>query len=49
MVKSEEIEVLAGTSGSRLGFWRSRMRNSILKHLRRRAFGTRRTPRFSPP
>jgi competence protein ComEC len=35
-VKSEEIEVLAGTSGSRLGFWRSRMRNSILKHLRQK-------------
>src|SRR5258707_8139789 len=34
--KSEEIEVLAGTSGSRLGFWRSRMRNSILKHLRQK-------------
>jgi competence protein ComEC len=33
-VKDEDIEVIPGTSGSRLGFWRSRMRNSILLHLR---------------
>ena len=33
-VKSGDIEVLAGTSGSHLGFWRSRVRNSILKHIR---------------
>ena len=33
-VKAEKIEVLPGTSGSRLGFWRSRMRNSILRHIR---------------
>ena len=26
--------MIPGTSGSRLGFWRSRMRNSILRHLR---------------
>ena len=32
-VKSEDIEVLPGTSGSRLGFWRSRVRNSILQHI----------------
>ena len=32
-VKSEDIEILAGTSGSRLGFWRSRVRNSILRHI----------------
>jgi len=32
-VKSEEIEVLPGTSGSRFGFWRSRARNSILQHI----------------
>ena len=32
-VKSEEIEILQGTSGSRLGFWRSRVRNSILRHI----------------
>jgi competence protein ComEC len=33
-VKVDEIEVLPGTSGNRLGFWRSRMRNSILRHVR---------------
>ena len=33
-VKDEDIEVIPGTSGTRLGFWRSRMRNSILLHLR---------------
>ncbi|MGC2743429.1 MAG: ComEC/Rec2 family competence protein [Candidatus Angelobacter sp.] len=32
-VKSEEIEILQGTSGSQLGFWRSRVRNSILRHI----------------
>ena len=32
--KAEGIEVLPGTSGNRLGFWRSRMRNSILQHIR---------------
>lgn len=32
-VKSTDIEVLPGTSGSRLGFWRSRVRNSILRHI----------------
>ena len=33
-VRSDEIEVLPGTSGNRLGFWRSRIRNSILRHVR---------------
>jgi competence protein ComEC len=32
-VRADEIEVLTGTSGNRLGFWRSRMRNSILRHI----------------
>ena len=32
-VKSEDIEVIQGTSGSRLGFWRSRVRNSILQRI----------------
>jgi competence protein ComEC len=32
-VKSEGLEFLPGTSGSRLGFWRSRVRNSILQHI----------------
>jgi competence protein ComEC len=32
-VKAEKIEVLPGTSGNRLGFWRSQMRNSILRHI----------------
>jgi len=32
-VKSGDIEVLPGTSGSHLGFWRSRVRNSILRHI----------------
>lgn len=33
-VRADEIEVLPGTSGNRLGFWRSRIRNSILRHVR---------------
>src|SRR6476661_5508737 len=32
-VKADEIEVIPGTSGSRLGFWRSGVRNSILQHV----------------
>ena len=32
-VKAENIEFLPGTSGSRFGFWRSRVRNSILRHI----------------
>ncbi|HEX3155244.1 MAG TPA: ComEC/Rec2 family competence protein, partial [Candidatus Angelobacter sp.] len=31
--KSSNIEVVSGASGSRLGFWRSRVRNSILQHI----------------
>jgi competence protein ComEC len=31
--KSSNIEVLPGASGSRLGFWRSSVRNSILRHI----------------
>jgi competence protein ComEC len=34
-VKVDDIEILDGTSGSRLGFWRSRARNSILRHIHR--------------
>jgi competence protein ComEC len=37
-VKSEDMEVLPGTSGSRLGFWRSRIRNSILQHIHQSGF-----------
>jgi competence protein ComEC len=33
-VRADEIQVLPGTSGNRFGFWRSRMRNSILRHVR---------------
>jgi competence protein ComEC len=33
-VKAEDIEVLPGESGSRFGFWRSRIRHSILDHMR---------------
>lgn len=40
-VKAEEIEVLPGTSGSRLGYWRSRMRRSILEHIRERGLWSR--------
>jgi competence protein ComEC len=32
-VKADSVEMLPGTSGSRLGFWRSRMRRSILEHI----------------
>ena len=32
-VKADKIEVLAGNSGTLLGFWRSRIRNSILRHI----------------
>src|SRR6185437_10161363 len=37
-VKSAEIEILPGTSGSKLGFWRSRVRNSILRHIHQSGF-----------
>src|SRR5215472_15523525 len=33
-VKAEDIEVLPGKSGSPFGFWRSRIRHSILDHMR---------------
>src|ERR1041385_4256582 len=33
-VRADEIEILPGTAGTRFGFWRSRMRNSILRHVR---------------
>jgi len=33
-VRAEDIELLPGRSGSRLGFWRSRIRHSILAHMR---------------
>jgi competence protein ComEC len=32
-VKSEDIKLLAGASGTRLGFWRSRIRRSIVSHI----------------
>jgi competence protein ComEC len=32
-VSAKNIELLPGTSGTRLGFWRSRIRNSILRHI----------------
>jgi competence protein ComEC len=40
-VKVEEIEMLPGTAGSRLGLWRSRMRNSILRHIREQGLWSR--------
>lgn len=33
-VQVEKIEILPGTSGNAMGFWRSRIRHSILHHLR---------------
>ena len=35
-VKAEKIEVLPGRSGGRFGFWRSRMRRSILEKIHER-------------
>lgn len=35
-VKAEDIELLPGQSGSRFGFWRSRIRHSIVDHMRNR-------------
>ncbi len=32
--KAEDVKVLPGRSGSTLGFWRSRIRESILEHVR---------------
>jgi competence protein ComEC len=40
-VKAEDVEVLPGTAGSRFGLWRSRMRNSILKHIREQGLWNR--------
>lgn len=40
-VKADSIEVLPGTSGSHLGFWRSRTRHSILEHIRELGLWTR--------
>jgi competence protein ComEC len=40
-VKAEEIEMLPGTSGSHLGFWRSRMRRSILEHIHEQGLWSR--------
>ncbi len=31
--KAKDIQVLPGSSGTRLGFWRSRIRRSILEHI----------------
>jgi len=39
-VKADSIEALPGAAGSRLGFWRSRMRSSILEHIRDRRLWT---------
>ncbi len=35
-VKADDIEILPGRAGSRFGFWRSRIRHSILEHIRAR-------------
>lgn len=32
-VRADRVEILPGSSGTRLGFWRSRIRRSILAHL----------------
>jgi competence protein ComEC len=40
-VKAQEIELLPGKSGARLGFWRSRIRHSILEHLREKGLWSR--------
>jgi len=40
-VKAEKIEVLPGQSGSRFGFWRSRIRHSIVDHMRNRGLWNR--------
>lgn len=32
-VRADHVEILPGSSGTRLGFWRSRIRRSILEHL----------------
>jgi competence protein ComEC len=40
-VKSDDIEVLSGTSGTRLESWHSRIRNSILQHIRENGLWSR--------
>ncbi|HET9837602.1 MAG TPA: DNA internalization-related competence protein ComEC/Rec2 [Candidatus Angelobacter sp.] len=40
-VKAQDIELLPGRSGTRLGFWRSRIRHSILQHMRERGLWSR--------
>ena len=40
-VKAEDLQELPGRSGSRLGVWRSRIRHSILSHLRDKGLWTR--------
>ena len=40
-VKAEDIEILPGKSGSYLGFWRSRIRHSILDHMRNKGLWSR--------
>jgi competence protein ComEC len=40
-VKAEKIDVLPGRSGSLLGFWRSRVRHSILEHIHRQGLWSR--------
>ena len=32
-VRADRVEILPGSSGTRLGFWRNRIRRSILEHL----------------
>jgi competence protein ComEC len=38
-VKADNIELLAGKDGTTLGFWRSRIRRSILEHIYSPAYG----------
>lgn len=40
-VRSEDIEVLPGSSGNRFGLWRSRVRNSILQHIHQSSLWSR--------
>jgi competence protein ComEC len=40
-VKADQIEALPGTSGSLPGLWRSRIRHSILEHIRERGLWSR--------
>jgi competence protein ComEC len=38
---AEKMEILTGTSGTQLGFWRSRIRRSILEHMREKGLWDR--------